>query len=91
MAPSSEQTFFADPALDRAVGMIMTLAAELYVVRDRQRALEVLLEGQGVLEPGALDAYTPSAEEAERLKSERDAFVAGLLQHTTGLRPDGLR
>ena len=34
-----EQSFFADPALDRAMGVIMALATEVYVLRDRLRAL----------------------------------------------------
>ena len=34
-ASRPEQTFFADPALDRAVGMIMALATEVWVMRDR--------------------------------------------------------
>ncbi len=38
-----EQTFFADPAMDRAMGLIMTLAAELYVTRDHVRVLETVL------------------------------------------------
>ena len=41
--PAAEQTFFDDPALDIAVAMIMTLATELQVTRDRLRSLEVLL------------------------------------------------
>jgi hypothetical protein len=81
MRPSPEQTFFDDPAIDRAVGMIMALAAELYLVRDRLRALERTLEAAGTLTPGALDAYKPDAEEAAALAADRDAFVAGLLEH----------
>ena len=33
--PRPEQTFFPDPALDRAMGVIMALATEVYVMRDR--------------------------------------------------------
>ena len=34
-----EQTFFDDPALDRAFGVVMALATEGYVQHDRLRAL----------------------------------------------------
>lgn len=81
MTSRPEQTFFEDPAIDRAVGMIMALAAELYLTRDRLRALERTLEGSGGLAPGALDAYRPAPEEAAALTADRDAFVAGLLEH----------
>ena len=39
----AEQTFFEDPALDRAFGVVMALATEVYVLRNRQKALERLL------------------------------------------------
>ncbi len=40
---NKEQTFFKDEALDRAFGVVMALATEVYVLRDRQKALERLL------------------------------------------------
>ena len=75
-----EQNFFADPALDIAVAMIMNLATELQVTRDRLRSLEVLLEQQGALARGALDAYEPQDDEAKRLSKDREAFVKALLE-----------
>jgi len=64
-AADPEQTFFEDPALDRALAMIMVLAAELAVTRDRLRSLEVLLQNAGTISAGALDSYRPEpAEEA---------------------------
>ncbi len=78
--PAPEQTFFDDPALDIAVAMIMTLATELQVTRDRLRSLEVLLEKQGVLAADALDGYEPDEEESKRLGSDREAFVASLFE-----------
>ena len=35
-----EQTFFEDPAIDRLMGVTMALAAEVYILRERLRALE---------------------------------------------------
>jgi hypothetical protein len=82
--PLPEQTFFADPAIDRVLGVAMTLAAEVWVLRDRLRALEALLAASGHLKPGALDAYAPSAEEAEAVAKDRDAFVAALMENLLG-------
>lgn len=79
-----EQTFFTDPALDRAVAMIMTLAAELHVVKDRLRALEVMLAQRHVLEGGALDSYVPDATERARLETERTAYVRELMRCVLG-------
>lgn len=81
--PRPEQTFFEDEALDRAFGVVMALATEVYVLRDRLGALERLLEGQGVVERAALDAE-PSDEERAAGKGERDAFIAGLMRNILG-------
>jgi hypothetical protein len=82
--PLPEQTFFADPAIDRVLGVAMTLAAEVWVLRDRLRALETLLAASGQLAPCALDAYVPSTEEAEAIAKDRDAFVAALMENLLG-------
>jgi hypothetical protein len=79
-----EQTFFADPAIDRAVAMIMTLAAELYVVKDRLRSLEVILERSNIIPEGALDHYVPESDEVKRGASERAAYVGELMRCALG-------
>ena len=95
--PAPEQVFFKDPALDRAFAVVMALAAELYVVKDRLRAMEVLLTQRHVLDDGALDAYRPDPDEAARLAGERNAYVASLMdcirgeQASKGAPPDLLR
>ena len=80
---ASEQTFFADPALDRALGVIMALASEVYVLRDRLRALEAELAARGVLPKGTLDTEpSPAALAADA--ADRAAFVAHLLEPLLG-------
>jgi len=39
-SPRPEQTFFADPAIDRLLGVTMALAAEVYILRERVRELD---------------------------------------------------
>jgi hypothetical protein len=81
--PRPEQTFFADPALDRAFGVVMALATEVYVLRDRVAALEAQLAARGLLDRVALEAG-PSPEELAVRAADRDAFVAHLMQHLLG-------
>ena len=82
--PRPEQTFFADAAIDRAMGVIMR--------RDRQFALERLLAAQGVVDVAELDAE-PAAAEAAAAAADREAFVAHLMssvlgmQESTGMTP----
>lgn len=81
--PQAEQTFFEDEALDRAFGVVMSLASEVYVLRDRLHTLERLLTDNGVIAEGALDAEPDAATLAER-SADRDAFVAHLMQNLLG-------
>ena len=78
-----EQTFFADPALDRAFGVIMALATEVYVLQDRLEAIERQLAERQLLDLAALERE-PSAAEAAQRAAKRDAFVAHLLQNLLG-------
>ncbi len=78
-----EQTFFEDPALDRAFGMVMALATEVYVLRDRVRALETALAKSGAIDPAAL-AAEPGPEELAAAAADRDAFVAHLMGNLLG-------
>jgi len=80
-----EQRFFSDPALDRAVGMIMALATEVWVMRDRQAALERQLAERGVLDIARLDAE-PSPADAAAMGAEREAFVHHLLSSVLGVQ-----
>ena len=81
--PRPEQTFFEDPALDRAFGVIMSLATEVYVLRDRMAALESQLAEKGIVDLAALDAE-PSPEEQAGRAADRTAFTAHLLQNLVG-------
>ena len=75
-----EQTFFADPALDRAFGVVMALAQEVWVLRDRVAAMEAQLAERGVLDVARLDEEPRGDPRA----AEREAFVAHLMQNLLG-------
>ena len=83
--PKPEQTFFDDPAVDRVLGVVMALATEVYVLRDRLRTVERHLEKDGQLDRGLLDAE-PSLEDLALDATDREAFVAGLMQNLQGLQ-----
>ncbi len=75
-----EQLFFNDPAIDRLMGMVMSLAAEVYILRDRTQALEEMLEQSGTLHPGAIEHWQPGPERQADLTAERDAFIARIME-----------
>ena len=78
-----EQVFFEDPAVDRVMAVLFTLATEHYVLHDRVRALEELLVQKGVVTADALNA--PPVDEAA---AHRDAaeFAEALMRHLTGVQ-----
>ena len=78
-----EQTFFDDPALDRAFGVVMALATEVYVQRDRLRALERQLQDANVINIDDLD-QEPGDAERQTDAIDREQFVEGLLINLLG-------
>lgn len=84
VGPDAEQTFFADPAIDRLMSMVVALAAEVHVLRDQVRVLEAALVERHVVDRQQLDSATPNAELAERLAVERGAFVQHLFEGLPG-------
>ena len=80
-------TYFADPVQDALVNMIMELAAQVWVNRERTAALEAVLEQQGNLEAGVVEQYRFAPEQAASLRRERDQFVAGILKEIQRLAP----
>jgi hypothetical protein len=77
-----EQTFFPDPALDRAFGVVMALAQEVWVLRDRMAAMEAQLAERGVLQIEKLNEEPAGDPRA----AEREAFVAHLMQSLLGVQ-----
>jgi len=75
-----EQTFFPDPALDRAFGVVMALAQEVWVLRDRVAGIEAQLAARGILDVSQLNQEPGRDDRA----AEREAFVAHLMQNLLG-------
>jgi hypothetical protein len=76
-------SFFPDPNVDRVLGVVMELAAEVYILRDRLETVERLLERDGVLTRHALDDYEPTEQERAQRLAERDVLIARILAPMT--------
>ena len=83
VGPNAEQTFFADPAIDRLVGMVFALTAELHVMRDRLALLEDALSRRGI-DLSALDNAVPEGALEAKLAADRTALVQHLLEALPG-------
>ncbi len=75
-AKGRKPQYFADPATDKLLSMVLALTQELSVARDRIDTLERLLDRAGVLSAQTVDDYLPTADEA----AARSALRAGMLR-----------
>lgn len=84
------QTAPIDGALAAA---LFEIASEVSVLRDRLYAAEEMLQKNGVLAAGAIDAHGFSVEAAQRCDEDRRDFVARILKalagKSTASRPEG--
>ena len=83
VGPQAEQTFFADPAIDRLVGMVFALTAEVHVMRDRLALLEDALKQRGV-DLSALDGAVPEGALEAKIAADRTALVQHVLEGLSG-------
>lgn len=84
VGPQAEQTFFADPAIDRLVGMVFALTAEVHVMRDRLALLEDALRQRGVVDIASLDSAIPAGALEARIAADRTALVQHVLEGLPG-------
>jgi len=87
-----EQLFFDSESTDRLGQMLLVMASELHVLRDRVRCLEFLLANNHSIDIRELDHFEPSPQQARVLHNDRETFVAHLFdvldghaQSTSGL------
>ncbi|MGH8137129.1 MAG: hypothetical protein ACREVV_02875 [Steroidobacteraceae bacterium] len=80
-----EQIFFDDPAVDELMGVLMALATDHYVLRDRVRVLEQQLAQSGYIDAAAL-ATAPATSDAAAAQEDAAAFVGELLRPLLGLQ-----
>lgn len=80
---TAEFDYLRDRQISKLLDLVLQLATEVHVSRQRQRALEALLVRHGVLQPGEVDEYRPSEAEAQVLDRERDGLTNRLIRIIT--------
>jgi hypothetical protein len=74
-----EPDFLTNLPMDNAVGAILALTAEVYMLRERLQALESELTQRKVLPAGAVENHADSAEEALRRQEDLNAYTQRVL------------
>ena len=72
--------FFADPAIDKVLNMVVVLGSEVWTLRERLAAMESIQIRQGGLAAGEIDAYEFPAEDEARLAAQRKEFIDSLFR-----------
>lgn len=72
--------FFDDPNVDKVVSMVMGLAGEVAVARDRLDTIERLLETKGLLKRVEIEAYEPTAVVMAERVAWRESFLGEILR-----------
>lgn len=80
-----EQRFFADPAVDRLMGIVFNLSAELQVMRERVQVLEQLLERRGIVTRAEIDTFEGTVAEEAAIAQDRRSYVRHMLEPVLGL------
>ena len=71
----TDPVYLRDPVLDATVRMVVELAAQVWVDRERLLAMEVLLAERGAVTREALATFKPDAQTSARFKAERTRFI----------------
>jgi len=69
-AKGARPYFFSDPTADKLLSIVMALAGEVSVLRDRLDTMERLIEKGELPRREAIEAYEPAAG----VRAERDAW-----------------
>lgn len=72
--------------IDKLGQAILSLTEELWVVKDRQRILEDLLDKAGIVPGATLDQHQPDAKLARQLASDRQQLVNNVIGALRGPR-----
>jgi GAF domain-containing protein len=70
-----DPVYLENPVLDATVRMLVELAAQVWIERERRLALETLLAERGVLAAEAIEKFRPDAAQAAAFKAERARFI----------------
>lgn len=70
--------FYEAPGLDQAMSMILVLASELMVTRDRIDTLERVAAAKGLVLEDELEAYTPDQAVLDAREERRQQFLQRL-------------
>jgi hypothetical protein len=77
-AKGKRPLFYEAPGMDQAMSMILVLANEVMVVRDRLDTVERLAAAKGLILEADIESYEPDQPVLEAREARRQEFLARL-------------
>ncbi len=77
--PDGRPTFFADPAIDRFVSVVLNLASELWVQTERVTTLSTLIESKGLVSRDEIEQTCREAENDPARDAALRAYIHRVL------------
>ena len=74
-AKGKRPTYLSDPTSEKILAMLMALAGEVSVMRDRMETMERLSEKHGVFSLEDIENYVPSEQEQAARKTRRAEYL----------------
>ncbi len=72
--------FLQEPDVERLMNIVMALAGELAVTRERLDTVERLLAAGGTLDRADIEAYAPTSSDAAERGAWQQEFIARILR-----------
>ncbi|MEA5537592.1 hypothetical protein VB834_00950 [Limnoraphis robusta Tam1] len=79
-AKGQRPVYLNDPQEDKMLGIIMALAGEVSVLRERLDTVERLLETKGILSTVEIENYQPDERISEQREQWRIEYIARILR-----------
>lgn len=79
-AKGKRPQYFDDPAIDRVLSILLAVAGEVSVLRERLDTIERLLDAKGSVSRAEIDAYQPDREAAYQRGLATKEYVARIMR-----------
>lgn len=79
-AKGKKPIFFHDPQIDKMMGIVMALAGEVSVLRERLDTIERLVEQKGLFARQDIETYRPDPPATEERERWRAEYIARILR-----------
>jgi len=79
-AKGKRPIYFESPETDKLLAIVLALAEEVSVLRDRLDAVERLAEAKGLLSQAEISAYQPDEAAAKERAQQRSAYIERILR-----------